>query len=213
MDYENESDADLLLWMSVRDDPKSRTACEAFYRRHALEVFQRTRRAYRQRLGGDQGVEDLVAVTFQQACQRAHTFEPKSEDPKIQGRQVVAWLCRIAKNLFLNMLREQAKLPTVPIPEDLPEPSYSGSEHSSDRLAVAKAVLEHDLDERERTVLLETAEWMDDQSGQSRMPKGVAKNLAARLQTTVDNVRQIRLRALKKFEAKLVQRLQARTAQ
>lgn len=211
MDHENESDADLLLWMSVTDDPQSRAACEVFYRRHALDILRYIRR-YRQRLGGEQGVEDLVAVAFQKACDRAGTFEAQSKDPKIQRRQVVAWLCRIAKNLFLNMLREQAKLPTMPIPEDLPEPSYSGSEHSSDRLALAKAVLEHDLDDRERTVLLETAEWMDDQSGQSRMPKGVAKNLAARLQTTVDNVRQIRLRALKKFEAKLVQRLQARTA-
>lgn len=212
MDFDDESDADLLVCMATKDDAAgSRAAWDAFYLRHVEEVFRRIRKACGRQLGGDQGVEDLVAVTFQRAWSRAHQFEPRSNDREVQRREVVAWLCRIAKNLFLNMLREQSKLTVQPMPEELPEPAAATTRLSPEESAAVAAALA-ELSDRDRTVLLRSLDWWDFETRRSRMPKGVAKALADELGTTTTNICQIRLRTFRRVESMLKERLQARSA-
>lgn len=214
MDFEKESDADLLVFMATKDDAAgSRAARGVFYQRNVEEVFRRLRGLGRQ-LGGDQGVEDLVAVTFQQAWERAHQFEPQSADPKIQGRQVVTWLCRIAMNLFRNMLRKRSRLPLLqPLAEDETwrEKPESTVRLSPEESAAVEAALQ-DLSDRDRTVLLQTLQWWDVEASRSRMPKGVAQALAKELGITTSNICQIRLRTFRKVESILKERLRVRTA-
>jgi len=209
MEFEDETDADLLVYMTT-DDPRASEAWSVFYQRHAPEVYRRLRHRFGDQLG-DHGVMDLHSETFQRAFKKAVKFEPKSTDPGIQARQVIAWLCRIANRLFLNMLREQAKLPTKPLPDDLPEPK--AGEAAPDRwVLVAREVIDNVLNDLERTVLLETANWMDTATGKSNMPRGVAKAFADRLGTTVANIRQIRRRTLVKFEMLVSTRIEQRSA-
>jgi hypothetical protein len=48
-----------------------------------------------------------------------------------------------------------------------------------------------------------TAQWYQPDRDHQRLPNDVAADLAASLQTTPENIRQIRRRALKKIEAHL----------
>jgi len=210
MEFDDETDADLLVYMQT-DDPQAKAAWGAFYRRHCEQVYRRLRHRFREQLD-DAGVRDLHTLTFQQAFAKADTFKAKSPDRPTQEREVVAWLCTIANNLFLNLRREQAKLPTVPFPDDLPEPDESEAVPSR-RVLAAREVLENGLTDMERTVLLETADWIDLVTGKSNMPKGVAKALADQLGTTVANIRQIRKRALAKFEKLVSPMIEQRSAQ
>lgn len=210
MEFDNESDADLLVYMQVQDS-KAMAAWGVFYRRHAPEVYRRLRHRFRGQLGDD-GVEDLHTLTFQRAFDRAHKFKARSDDREVQAKQVIEWLCKIARNLFLNLLREQDKMPTVPFPEDLSEPQVREGPVSDDLLEAAREVLDNDLSDLERTVLLDTATWMDTATGKSNMPKGAAKALADRLGTKAVNMTQIRKRALAKFEKLVSKRVEQRSA-
>lgn len=210
MEFDNESDADLLVYMQVQDS-KAMAAWGVFYKRHGPEVYRRLRHSFRQQLGDD-GVEDLHILTFQKALERAHRFEAKSDDRKAQARQVIKWLCKIARNLFLNSLRQQFKMPPVPFSEDLPASQVSEEAVSDDRIAAAREVLDNDLSDLERTVLLVTATWMDSATGESNMPRGAAKALADQLGTKAVNMTQIRKRALAKFGKLVSKRVEQRSA-
>lgn len=210
MDFDNESDADLLVYMQVQDS-KAMAAWGVFYKRHAPEVYRRLRHSFQRQLGDD-GVEELHTLTFQKAFERAHRFEARSDDRKAQARQVIKWLCKIAKNLFLNSLRQQLKMPTVPFTEDPPAARFSEEAVSDDLIEAAREVLDNDLSDLERTVLLETATWMDTATGESNMPRGAAKALADRLGTKAVNMTQIRKRALAKFEKLFSKRIEQRSA-
>jgi RNA polymerase sigma factor (sigma-70 family) len=215
MAFETDTDADLLGYMAMEeDDPGgARAAWGAFFVRHRESVFRHVRRAYGSQLGGDAGAADVCAETFRRAFDKASTFSPRAEDPEVVRRQVVAWLCKIAKSIFRDLLRKRAKLPVLALVEDVPSDDDPDGEvptdDESEQLARAKEAWA-ELDDRERTVLVETMEWFNNQTGASQMPKGVAKELADRLGTTTANLRQIRRRALAKFEARLGVVLQAR---
>lgn len=209
MEFDDESDADLLVYMQM-DDPQAKAAWGAFYERHAPEVYRRLRHRFRAQLG-DAGVEDLHTLTFQRAFERANKFEPRSADRLVQAGQVIEWLCKIARNLFLNSQREQLKMPTVPFSEDTPA-QVSEEAVADDLLEAAREVLDNDLSDLERTVLLDTATWMDTSTGKSNMPRGAAMALADRLGTKAVNMTQIRKRALAKFEKLVSKRVEQRSA-
>ncbi len=210
MEFDNESDADLLVYMQVQDS-KAMAAWGVFYKRHAPEVYRRLRHSFRKQLGDD-GVVELHTLTFQKAFERAHRFEARSDDRKAQARQVIKWLCKIARNLFLNSLRQQLKMPTVPFSEDPPAAQVSEEAVSDDLIEAAREVLDNDLSDLERTVLLETATWMDTATGESNMPRGAAKALADQLGTKAVNMTQIRKRALAKFEKLVSKKVEQRSA-
>jgi RNA polymerase sigma factor (sigma-70 family) len=215
MEIEKESDADLLVLMSIREDKQSADAAHVFYRRHVEALFSRIRSTFGRQLTV-QVVEELVVDTFQRAWERAGRFTPQHADPAVQRLQVVAWLNRIANRIFLDEVRRRAGTPVQPFPEDFPEPADRETPAPDEslqrsRARIAREVLDG-LDELERTVLIETARWMDIDTGKSRMPKGVAKELADRLGISTMNLRQIRRRVFDKFEMRLRERLTERDA-
>jgi RNA polymerase sigma factor (sigma-70 family) len=210
MEFENESDEELLCWMTVREDPKSREAWRVFYLRHVEEVLARVRRAHRDVDAA--GVQDLVEETFLRAWDRAGTFKQQAVDPAERRRKVVAWLCRIAKRIFLDAVCSRAGVRVDPFPEDFPEPAdRDPDEPQHGPKARLAAELLNELEDMERTVLIETGRWTNVETGRCRLPPKVADELAARFGTSKMNLRQVRHRLREEFKSRLSERIQKRS--
>jgi len=213
--YSSESDADLLAYMAMagEDPAAAREAWAEFYRRHAGYLQAVCERAYGGGLGGDLGVGDLVAETFRRAFDRAQQFSARDvECPELLRRRVRAWLGRIAQRLFQDALRSRRRLEQIhvepdvwdriPAPAPLPVPSPG-------KLALVRQALQQ-LSDRERCVLRVTFQWYHPGQARQRLPDDVVADLAEALETTPENLRQIRRRALEKIRAFMAKPSQAR---
>lgn len=200
------TDAELLDRVTRRDaDPAgSRRAQAVFYQRHVRYLYGALLRQKRSLLGpAGLSAEDLVQETFHRAFDKAHTFEAGvGLDDDHQRMRARAWLGRIATNLLtdhLHRLREVSATPYIErvscagIDEDAPPSQSPGA-----RL-VAEALEE--LTERERDVLRVSALHYRAGEEHQRLPNDVSAELASRWGTTNDNVRAIRVRAMKKLRA------------
>ncbi len=203
-----ETDADLMVYMSMAgDDPSiAADAWGELYRRHATYLYGVCLRAYGRLLGGEPGVCDLVAETFKRAYEHAGSFDPNgTDDPDRLRLRLRAWLGRIAQRIAQTMLRGQSRLPTRFLEQEqwqrVAERTATHRPDPARLQRVREAVLS--LSEREQMVVHVTAQWYQPDRDHQRLPNDVAADLAAALQTTPENVRQIRRRALKKIEAHL----------
>jgi DNA-directed RNA polymerase specialized sigma24 family protein len=209
--YEGETDGDLVVYMSLgKDDvPASRAAWEEFYSRHATYLYAVCLRAYGAFLGGEPGVCDLVADTFHRAYEHAGTFDDGGiKNPDRQRLRARAWLGRIAQRLVQSTLRSQSRVPTCFLAQDdwqnLGQAQPRTTEGPAQIEWVREAFLA--LSEREQLVLRVTLQWYRPGEEHQRLPNDVASDLARTLQTTPENLRQIRHRALRKAESFLRER-------
>ncbi len=207
-DDDRRSDAELLGVVAKRgDDPAgSRVAQAAFYRRHVRYLYGVLLRHKHNLLPlAGLSAEDLAHETFHRAFERAATFEAGDGlDADRERMRARAWLGRIATNLLtdhLHRLREVSATPYLErvtcaaIDEDAP-PSQSPR-----ALLVAQGM--EQLTERERDVLRVSA--LHYRAGDhQRLPNDVSAELASRWATTNENIRAIRVRAMKKLKAFLV---------
>jgi RNA polymerase sigma factor (sigma-70 family) len=202
--FARESDADLMVYMAMgREDPEAaREAWAEFYQRHVGYLYAVCRRAYAPILGGEAGASDLVADTFLRAYESAGTFDAGGlVDPERLRRRTRAWLGRIAQRLALTLLRGRGFVRTarVDVGEWLetsaPEPVAAAE---SERISRVRQAIER-LSDKEQIVIRVTFEWHEPGKPHQRLPNDVAEELAATLQTTPENLRQIRRRALKKI--------------
>ncbi len=202
---EDESDAALLRVVAdgAASADRARAAKATFYRRHVRYLFAvvSKKKAALLAMGG-LSPEDLVQETFLRAFDRAHTFREPIEtvSPEVSTARTRAWLGRVATHLLadhMNRLREVSASPylervVVPEPED--EPAGDSAE-----LSLVSEGLES-LSEREREILRVTALYRQVGEEHGRLPNAVSKDLASRWGTTNDNIRAIRVRAMKKLK-------------
>ena len=208
------SDAELLRRVSRRSqDPLSSRRAEAeFYDRHARYLYgvllQRVRRPLA--LSGRE-VEDLVQETFYRAFDRAETFEAAPGwDADSERRRTRAWLGRIAQRLLADWLAGSREVSASPYLDTLAEPEAEPSSSRSPKLRLMREALDT-LSERERDVLRASALYFRRGEEHQRLPNEASAELARRWQTTSENVRAIRSRALKKVKQYLEGRLAALT--
>ena len=192
----------------ARAPAAAREAQGVFYRRHVRYLYGVLLRHKKNLLPlAGLSAEDLTQETFQRAFERAHTFEAADDlDADHQRMRARAWLGRIATNLLtdhLHRLREVSASPyldrvtTSGLDEDQP-PSQSP------RARLVAEGLER-LTERERDVLRVSA--LHYKAGDpQRLPNDVSAELASRWETTNENIRAIRVRAMKKLKAFLASR-------
>ena len=202
--FTKETDADLLARMVLADDDPAcaRVAWEAFYLRHVDYLYRACLRAYGDILGGEAGVADLVAEAFRAAYENAHKFDPAGiTDPDRLRLRARAWLGWIARRTVQDLLRARGRLPTQRLELDhwqqVPEPERPGVGASAQEQAVRQAV--ESLSEREQLVIRVTFQWYRPDRANQRLPNDVAAELAKTLETTPENLRQIRRRALRKI--------------
>jgi RNA polymerase sigma factor (sigma-70 family) len=205
-----ETDADLLIYMSLAADDAAvaRAAWAELYHRHAEYLYGVCLRAYGPLLGGQAGACDLVADTFRRAYEHADTFDAHGiQDPDRLRLRVRAWLGRIAQRLLQTRLRGRRKLPTRLLQhehwQEIAQPRQPQARNLEEIERVRSAVLS--LSEREQMVLRVTFQWYQPDRAHQRLPNEVAADLARALQTTPENLRQIRRRALRKIRAVLAE--------
>ena len=210
VNFANRTDADLMDYMSMSDEDPStaREAWSEFYRRHVDYLYGVCRHAYEPVLGGEAGVEDIVAETFHRAFRKAALFDAKGiEDPVRIRRRTRAWLGRIAQRLVLDTLRGAQRLPTSHLGTGTWENIQEQPSHPArdDKLIRQVRDALKKLSEKEQIVIRITFEWYQPGRPHQRLPNDVVADLAETLETTPENLRQIRRRALKKIRALLEQ--------
>lgn len=201
-----ESDADLLSRIAQGgSDPRAaRAAQAALYERHVRYLYGVLLRRKRDLLPlAGMTAEDLVQETFHRAFEKAHTFRAEEGLDEERDRQRTrAWLGRIAINLLtdhLSRLREVSASPYI----DRVTCDAIDEEPPSSRSPKVALVCEglDQLSERERDVLRVTALHYRAGDEHQRLPNDVSADLAARWSTTNENIRAIRVRAMKKLRA------------
>ncbi len=206
--FAEETDVDLMGYMSMREeDPATaRDAWAEFYRRHVDYLYAVCRRAYGYILIGETGVGDIVAETFHRAFRKAELYDAAGiDDPVRIRRRSRAWLGRMAQRLVQDTLRNTQRLPTYHFEserwENMPE-QPGVPQRDDDLIRRVRRALEQ-LSEKEQVVVRTTFEWHRPGRDHQRLPNDVVADLAETLETTPENLRQIRRRALNKIRALL----------
>lgn len=196
-----ELDDTTLLARIAADQAGARTEIELFYARHVRYLFAVLHKQC-SRLGFDaEQVEDLVQDTFQRAFEYAHSFRASEhEDPEQSRRWTRAWLGKIARNLVLDALRAPRETLLGPELEQIFVDPYAppSSRPHNPRLRALHSALEQ-LSDREQDVLRVSALYYRATEHQ-RLPNEVLQELARRWETSGENIRAIRSRALKKVQ-------------
>ena len=210
VNFANETDVDLMGYMSMNaEDPSTaRDAWAEFYKRHVDYLYGVCHRAYEHILSGETGVGDIVAETFHRAFRRAELFDGNGiADPDRLRRRTRAWLGRIAQRLVLDTLRGSQRLPTCQFETETWQniPDRPRQPVRDDKLIRQVRNALDQLSEKEQTVIRVTFEWHQPGKIHQRLPNEVVTDLAETLQTTPENLRQIRRRALVKIRKLLGQ--------
>jgi RNA polymerase sigma factor (sigma-70 family) len=203
-----DSDEELLFYMAMReeDGALARTAWDEFYTRHVNYLYGACRKAFG--CMGEEVVADVVQQSFVRVYENAGSFDGHGKTGEDARWRTRAWLGTIANRVFLDTVRKQPVL--VPA---LNDPDGSEADiisrggkwwtcddkvEDSPRIRLLEQGLTK-LNEKEREVLCVTAFWYRPGAAQQRIPPADLQRLAASLQTTGENVRQIRKRALSKL--------------
>ena len=205
LDVDTLADDELLA--AVADNADSAVAARGeLYRRHVRYLYGAVSRRQEKLLAvAGLSAEDLVQDTFHRAFERASTFRSDGiTDPERLRRRARAWLGRIAQNLLADALSRAREISATPYLERVSCEGIDREQPASKELRLVQEGLE-ELSEREQDVLRITALYHR-AGGHQRLPNSVARELAARWQTTSDNIRAIRSRAMKKLRAFVTER-------
>ena len=203
------SDADLLAAVSrhATDAAGARRAQGVFYVRHVRYLYAVLLRHKKNLLPiAGLSAEDLAQETFHRAFERAHTFEPgEGLDADRERMRARAWLGRIATNLLTDHLDSRREVSASPYLERVNCAAIDEEQppSQSPRAILVSQGLDQ-LTERERDVLRVSALHYRAGEEHQRLPNAVSQELASRWSTTNENIRAIRVRAMKKLKAFLV---------
>lgn len=185
------------------DEPAGAAAWAEFYTRHSRYLFAVLYQAHGKQLGNARVLE-LVHDTFIRAFEKAATFRPDGAAGNTDAgrRQVRAWIGQIAENMLRDSFRRDPQV--VFMEEEEIEAKHDRSSEGSEveppsvgALRLEKALAQ--LTEREQEVMRVTGFWYQGGQRKQRLPNSVMSQLAADLNTTPDNIRQIRARATKRL--------------
>lgn len=202
--HEDRPDAELLELVAGadRDPAKAREAQAVFYARHVRYLYGVLLRHKKSLLThAGLGAEDLVQETFHRAFERARTFErAEGLDVDRERARTRAWLGRIATNLLTDHLHKTRE---VSASHYLERVGCEGIDEEPESTRSPEVRLLSDgletLTERERDVLRVSA--LHYRAGDhQRLPNDVSAELAGRWNTTNENIRAIRVRAMKKLK-------------
>ena len=209
---EGETDEDLFIYIACATSPseivEAEQAFAEIHRRYFKGLYARCQRMLQAYPDGEAKAQELAMTAMARAYEKADKYKP---DPKggSGSSRTRAWLCKIAEHMYRDHLRN----PRRPGPLNVIELDVNAEQYSPEDFAAMyledetmsysryhyKLVAEgYDaLDDRTKTVLIETLVQRDRSRGQTYMLKGSAAVLADRLGTTTANLRRIRMNGIK----------------
>jgi len=204
LDFSGDSDYDLLEMMTwhKEDRDSAREAWAEFYRRHIEYMYGVCWKSL-YGVGGVAAARDLAQETFRRVFESgAATFKRSpSSDPQASRVHVRAWLGRIAANIAKSAYRNRKETDGIQIEQEQWQ-DVAGRDPPEDSPQVKRLVkiMERILTDRERDILRTTFHWYKPGEDHQRVPDDVMSDLARRWDATPENIRQIRVRALRKLK-------------
>lgn len=203
-DWSSESETDLMSYMAMKDEDSdgAKLAWEEFYRRHVDYLYSVCYKAYLRILGSEDEICDLVTETFIRAYENAHSWKAEQiTDRNRLRRRARAWLGRIAQRIILDLFRSNSPQMT-PVDPDWFEHISQNPKADDKKNNLVQKIQDSfkTLNKKELTVIQITFQWYDVSKKNQRLPDDVIKDLASSLNTTTENLRQIRKRALQKIK-------------
>ncbi len=193
-ELERESDDGLVTYMAFKDTDEELAlkACEELHRRHARFLLAWCIK-YRQETFGE-SAESFVNAAFLKAYREAEHFV--CTDPSQSTAQVLAWLFRIMKNLFLDSLRAENRRPAVRCSdedtewlENIEEKRQATAEQvPTSRKAAVLRFLET-LSPKDREILTVTAEFWDPENGESVIDDDIREGICREYGLTESSLR------------------------
>lgn len=204
-DPRSESEEDIIEYMKwKKDEPTiARAAYGEFYARHKRYMFVVCCNAFGEDIGSAT-VEDIVQETFWRAFEKIESFDTEgSGDNDGLRRRIRAWLGRIAYRLFLSHARTEKQRFSLVTGQDDRVAQCEARPSTFPKLTQEENLVQRAMGEvltqSERTVLESFASHYDPECKYNKSPPGVVDGLCDQLETTAENVRQIRKRAIKKL--------------
>lgn len=203
------SNEELLRLMARKHDSRSVAdqAFEEFYNRHRQYLKARLCKAAQGWLAED-GVSDFVQDTFLRVYEKAHTYIGKGLQDGLEEQKFVrAWLNIIATNLLRDWLRTRKGLCFENFDDDkvvweaeskLRLARYARFHRSPETELIHQAF--DVLSEKEQIVLRIYGQFASPDNQQLTIPDAELEELARNLNTSKENIRQIKKRARDKIE-------------
>lgn len=199
-----ETDEALLIYMSMKEDDSvtAKTAFNEFHHRHAKYLYNILIKQYPGLLRSEE-INDLLQDTFLRVYEKAGTFKSTgAKNVKESEAHVRAWIGRIAINIHRDRYRRNKKNNEEHLDdiewENIPNRPESINIKTEEVQVIEKAL--DQLSEREKAIILVSFQYYDSEEGDSQISKEELNALCDRFQTTRDNIRQIRKRALQKIK-------------
>jgi len=150
-DYWRHDEASLIRLAQRGDEG----ACAALYDRHYDAVY----RYCFYRLGDAEVAQDLTGEVFVRMVEKLGAF-------RMRGRPLLAWLYTIARNLVIDLHRNNGKGHHVPLDEEaqrVPDAAIDLARHVDGRIAVERlaAAMEHLTEEQRQVIMLKFMEDLD----------------------------------------------------
>jgi RNA polymerase sigma factor (sigma-70 family) len=197
------------LGLAAQGGAGTRDAQQLLYQRHAPYLLGVLRgRAARLLSLTPMTAEDLLHETFFRAFSRSDSYRCGEDGPSVEeSRRTRAWLGKIAERLLLDAVRATHETPGIPDMDDVVDegPASSGTSQAG---LVRDALSE--LSEREQDILRVTALFYRVGEEHQRLPNDVAAQLSRTWQTSSENIRAIRKRAMAKVKKYVEERLTER---
>jgi RNA polymerase sigma factor (sigma-70 family) len=199
-ELENDTDDGLVTYMAFQttDEEMALKACEQLHSRHARFMLGWCIKNRNETFG--ESAEDFVNKTFFKAFTEADKFVcPDSADGT---NQVLAWLFRIMKNLYLDSRRAEGRRP-VARPngeaawlEEIEERQRESAEQVPTGTTAAMRAFLKTLSPKDKEILTSTAEFWDPKKGEAVIDDDVREGICAEYGLTESSLR-VRRKRLK----------------
>lgn len=175
-----------------------------FHHRHYSYLYQVCFRACHE---GDrrEGAEDLANATFKRLFESKAQFNPPEDLAAGDMTAVVrAWLGRIASHIAIDHARKEEDGKPIHLEQDeWQDIREMRTEGASEHTHEVCRIMNDELDEREQDVIRTTFKEYDPCRVHQKLASEDIRTLAARWETTPENIRQVRKRALAKLKKAL----------
>lgn len=191
-DFDDYSEAELLLFMAEGEEAERTKALEVFYRRYGSYIESLCLRLCIKRGRSSEDAKDLASDVVLRIFEKAETYDESKQDSSVEKVfYVKAWIGQITQNLLVDSWRQQHGISTVSLDSQDDEfPDIAPDNTPSEMLTLVGEALECCLSDDERALVREYFDHKGITNLSGRGEAGVTKLLAEAHNTTDVAVRQ-----------------------